>query len=116
MNNIINKLKNKKIAILGFGKEGRSTYNYIRKYDTSLKLTILDAKDITLEDNNITIKMFRFIFNFWRNFHNCFPYQLHHFTVLLRGLQSLSFSTSSSTLVVFCVLDSSHPDWCEMIL
>ncbi len=24
------------IAILGFGKEGRSTYNYIRKYDTLL--------------------------------------------------------------------------------
>ena len=38
------------IAILGFGKEGRSTYNYIRKYDTSLKLTILDAKDITLDE------------------------------------------------------------------
>ena len=46
------------IAILGFGKEGRSTYNYIRKYDTSLKLTILDAKDITLEDNNVTIKKY----------------------------------------------------------
>ena len=30
------------IAILGFGREGKSTYNFIRKYDKDLKLTILD--------------------------------------------------------------------------
>ena len=31
---IVEKLKDKKIAILGFGKEGKSTYSFIRKYLT----------------------------------------------------------------------------------
>ena len=39
---IIDKLKNKNIAILGFGREGKSTYNFIRKYLPEIKLTILD--------------------------------------------------------------------------
>ena len=29
---IIEKLKDKNIAILGFGREGKSTYNFIRKH------------------------------------------------------------------------------------
>ena len=38
-NKIIEKLRNyENIAILGFGKEGQSTYNFIRKYDKNLKL------------------------------------------------------------------------------
>lgn len=41
--NIINKLKDKNIAILGFGMEGRSTYHFIRKYLPEQKLTILDG-------------------------------------------------------------------------
>ena len=57
---IIDKLKNKNIAILGFGKEGKSTYNFIRRYSNQ-KLTILDKNDITknneylLEDKNLKI-------------------------------------------------------------
>lgn len=47
---IINKLKNKNIAILGYGKEGKSTYNFIRKYITD-KLTIIDRNDSLLENN-----------------------------------------------------------------
>ena len=49
---IIEKLKNKKIAILGFGKEGKSTYRFIRKY-LDQQITILDQKDFEIEDDNI---------------------------------------------------------------
>ena len=49
-NKIIEKLKNKNVAILGFGKEGRSTYNFIRRH-LDLKLTILD-KDKELINKN----------------------------------------------------------------
>ena len=42
---IIEKLENKNIAILGFGKEGKSTYNFIRRHSDQL-LTILDKRDI----------------------------------------------------------------------
>lgn len=42
---IIDKLKGKKIAILGFGKEGKSTYNFIRRYSDQF-LTILDKNDV----------------------------------------------------------------------
>ena len=43
---ILEKLKDKKIAILGFGREGKSTYNFIRKYFPDMKLTILDKYSI----------------------------------------------------------------------
>ena len=49
-NKIIEKLKNKNVAILGFGKEGKSTYNFIRRH-LDLKLTILD-KDKDLINKN----------------------------------------------------------------
>lgn len=42
---IIDKLSNKKIAILGFGKEGKSTYEFIRRYSDQF-ITILDKNDI----------------------------------------------------------------------
>ena len=38
--NIINFLENKKITILGFGIEGKSTYNFIRKYLPEKELNI----------------------------------------------------------------------------
>ena len=44
---IIENLKNRNIAILGFGKEGRSTYNLIRKYLKDKFLYIAD------NDNNL---------------------------------------------------------------
>lgn len=48
---------NKKICILGFGKEGKSTFEYIRKYEPTLPLTIMDKKykEIKLEDKNVEI-------------------------------------------------------------
>lgn len=47
---IIEKLRDKNIAILGFGREGKSTYNFIRKYLNEQKLTILDKEKIILDD------------------------------------------------------------------
>lgn len=48
---IINKLKNKNIAILGYGKEGKSTYKFLRKYIDS-KLTIIDRNEKLYEQND----------------------------------------------------------------
>ena len=57
---IIDKLKDKKIAILGFGKEGKSTYSFIRKYLPEKLLTVLDLNDVSNNelfsgDNNVEI-------------------------------------------------------------
>ncbi len=43
---IYDKLKDKKILILGFGREGMATYRFIRKEFPSLFLTIADKRDI----------------------------------------------------------------------
>ena len=56
---ILNKLRNKNIAILGFGREGKSTYEFIRKHLGDIPLTIVDKKDysndeLVVNDNNIT--------------------------------------------------------------
>ncbi len=52
-------LKNKKILILGFGKEGKSTYNYIRRKFQDKKICIVDQNEITdkevLEDKNVEL-------------------------------------------------------------
>ena len=57
---IINELKHKKVAILGFGMEGISTYNFIRKY-SNMPLTIVDKNDVyeknkelLKDDNNLS--------------------------------------------------------------
>lgn len=58
---ILNKLKNKKVAIVGFGREGKSTYNFIRKYFKNQMLFILDKNvnlisdfPFLLNDKNVT--------------------------------------------------------------
>lgn len=61
INDLIQYLKNKKILILGFGKEGQSTYKLIRKYLQSQHLYIADNKEefqkdykFLQQDNNVT--------------------------------------------------------------
>lgn len=44
INNIVEYLSDKKIAILGFGMEGKSTYSFIRKY-LDISLTIIDKNN-----------------------------------------------------------------------
>ena len=46
-NKIIEFLDGKKIAILGFGMEGKSTYNFIRRHLTDIPLTIIDKNNIS---------------------------------------------------------------------
>ena len=48
---IIEYLKDKKVAIVGLGKEGKSTYKFIRKYLNNKKLTIIDNNSNLLENN-----------------------------------------------------------------
>lgn len=52
---IVKKLVGKNIAILGFGKEGKSTYNFIRKHLPDIFLTVLDKAAITIDDDKVTI-------------------------------------------------------------
>lgn len=49
---LINYFKNKKIIILGFGREGISTYKLIREYLPEQKLYIADGNEKLLEVNN----------------------------------------------------------------
>lgn len=58
---IIEKLKNKKIAILGYGREGKSTYKFIRKHLKDLPLTIIDIKDVR-ENNDFNDSNLSFIY------------------------------------------------------
>ncbi len=55
MSQIIEYIKEKKILILGFGREGKSTYNYIRKHLPEKHLTIGDMNKPVIEDNNVSI-------------------------------------------------------------
>ncbi len=56
---ILEKLVNKKIAILGFGMEGKSSYRFLRKY-CDMPITILDKNNVLKnspelqEDKNVT--------------------------------------------------------------
>ena len=57
---LINEFKNKNIVILGFGKEGRSTYIFLRKYFKDITITIRDnngeikCDPVLSKDKNIT--------------------------------------------------------------
>lgn len=53
--NLVDFLKDKNIVILGFGREGVSTYNYIRKYFPEKPIAIADKKEIELDDENVTL-------------------------------------------------------------
>lgn len=53
---LISFLKNKKILILGFGREGKSTYNYIRKYLNDKKIYIADMQEDLLDKNEFLKK------------------------------------------------------------
>ena len=56
IDNIYDFLENKRILILGFGKEGKSTYKFIRDRFKDVKLTILDYSVVeNIEDENVEI-------------------------------------------------------------
>lgn len=47
---IIEFLKDKKILILGFGREGKSSFDYIRKHLPEKEITVADGKEQTIPD------------------------------------------------------------------
>jgi UDP-N-acetylmuramoylalanine--D-glutamate ligase len=56
MKGIFEELKNKKVLILGFGKEGQSTYKFLRKYFPDKKLGIADAVEKKIKfDKNLEL-------------------------------------------------------------
>lgn len=57
---LVQYLENKRIAILGFGREGKSTYRFIRKYLEDLPLSIFDSclsscDDFFRDDKNVFV-------------------------------------------------------------
>lgn len=61
-NKIIEKLQNKSLAILGFGLEGVSTYNFIRRHLPDKFITIIDCNtnliskyEFLKDDNNVSL-------------------------------------------------------------
>lgn len=50
---VIEYLKNKKILILGFGREGQSTLKYIRDYLPEKPVTVADKNQINTDDKNV---------------------------------------------------------------
>ncbi|MBQ8183184.1 MAG: UDP-N-acetylmuramoyl-L-alanine--D-glutamate ligase [Clostridia bacterium] len=55
MSRIIEYIKDKKILVLGFGREGKSTYNYIRKHLPEKKITIGDKNKPEISDENVEV-------------------------------------------------------------
>ncbi|MCD7827481.1 MAG: UDP-N-acetylmuramoyl-L-alanine--D-glutamate ligase [Clostridiales bacterium] len=53
--NLIEYIKDKKILILGFGREGKSTYNFIRKHLPEKPLTVGDKNGVEINDENVTL-------------------------------------------------------------
>ena len=49
MSKIIEYIRNKKVLILGFGREGKSTYSYIRKHLPEKELFIGDMNKPAVE-------------------------------------------------------------------
>lgn len=51
---LVDYISDKKILVLGFGREGKSTYNFIRKYLPEKHITIGDRNTVMLEDDNVS--------------------------------------------------------------
>lgn len=52
---LIDFLESHKILILGFGREGRSTYDIIRRHLPDKHVGISDIREISLDDKNVTV-------------------------------------------------------------
>lgn len=55
MSQIIEYIKNKRVLILGMGREGKSTLSYIRKHLPEKHLTVADRNAFQSDDGNITV-------------------------------------------------------------
>ncbi len=57
VDDLIEYFKNKKILILGFGKEGKSTYKLIRRYLKDQMLYIADENENSIKNTEIAKKI-----------------------------------------------------------
>ena len=52
---LIEYFESRSVLILGFGREGRSTYAFIRKYYPDKPLGVADIKRVDIEDENVRV-------------------------------------------------------------
>ncbi len=52
---LIQHFENRTVLILGFGKEGQSTYNFIRRFYPDKKIAIADKRELKLDDKNVVL-------------------------------------------------------------
>lgn len=52
---LIDYIRDKEILLLGFSREGHSTYNFIRRHLPDKHLSIADMREIEIEDENVTL-------------------------------------------------------------
>ena len=55
LEDLIEYIKNKKVLILGFGREGKSTLNYIRKHLPDKELFVSDKNKPEIDDENVKV-------------------------------------------------------------
>ncbi|MFV0380532.1 MAG: UDP-N-acetylmuramoyl-L-alanine--D-glutamate ligase [Anaerorhabdus sp.] len=51
----IKKLSNKNILIWGYGKEGKSTLKFLKEFCINTKISIMDDKEVVIDDKNISV-------------------------------------------------------------
>lgn len=52
---LVDFFKSPSVLILGFGKEGQSTYNFIRRFYPDKKIAIADKRELKINDNNVIL-------------------------------------------------------------
>lgn len=52
---LIDFFKDKKVLILGLGREGRATLAFLRKHYPQMKLTVADKNKVEIQDENVTL-------------------------------------------------------------
>lgn len=52
---LIDYFKDKTVLILGFGREGISTYNFLREYYPQKSIAVADKADVKIDDKNVTL-------------------------------------------------------------
>ena len=58
---LLKELENKKIVILGFGREGKSTYNFLREHFEEKEIDVIDENiDLSLEENIPYVEDFKY--------------------------------------------------------
>ena len=61
LEHLLERIENKKVIILGFGKEGVSTYRFIRRHFPKMKLVVADGNENLKTDEFADDKHVKFI-------------------------------------------------------